>query len=102
MVKPPLIGLYHDFTALHFVCRTCHNAKNYACTSLKNAGADSIFHCEMNCQFRPQKSKWCKSGVNRRMQNRKVVAALRETVFCFNTAVADKENFRHKKPSLSW
>ena len=41
----------------------------------------------MNCQFRPRKSKWCKSGVNRRMQNRKVVAALREMDLCFNTAV---------------
>ena len=41
----------------------------------------------MNCQFRPRKYKWCKSGVNRRMLNRKVVAALRELDLCFNTAV---------------
>ena len=50
----------------------------------------------MNCQFRPQKSKWCKSGVNRRMQNRKVVAALRESDLCFNTAVADEHYFDHR------
>lgn len=41
-------------------------------------------------------------GVNQRVVIRKVIGALIESDLCSYTVKADKQNFHHKNPSLSW